>query len=591
MKKSGIILFLTIVSAIAFAQQKTSVFDNSDFVVEPIEIINTVGSDISPVFVHDSLYFSSIREGYFNKEKREKKNKSFYDMYAAALNSDGILTSERVLVPGFGNEWHEGPADYCEATGELFVTLSNVLYSDTLHKIFSVETVRLRLVIMKKMEGKWNITEEFPFNDEKYNLAHPAVSVTGDTLIYSCDRDSASFGSSDLYMSIRKNKTWLTPVNLGNLVNKAGKEMFPTFIGNGILAFSTNSREGSMGDLDIWYTDFPEFSFIRNAGNKINSESDDFGLVISNNNKIGYFTSNKSGKGSDDIFRLDIKTRFTVFNGKVINRLTNAPIANSRVVLKDCNNTLVNTVFTDYSGNFTFQILDDNCPLIEASKEGFIDNNKNVAGLNYAEIKLTPDKKYELLVLDVDSKKPVIGAQISDIGNNNLIASALGIIDLSTTIQHGSRSVVKCDGYLDQSVIIDTLKLAAVDTVWMYKKELNKTFVLDNIYYNFDKYDILPESEIELNKLVKIMNDNPDIKVELGSHTDSRGKDSYNEILSQKRSDSAVAYIIKNGIPKIRIVAKGYGETMLVNECKNGVTCSDTEHRKNRRTEFKIIGF
>jgi outer membrane protein OmpA-like peptidoglycan-associated protein len=260
-------------------------------------------------------------------------------------------------------------------------------------------------------------------------------------------------------------------------------------------------------------------------------------------------------------------------------------------VLRDCNNALVNTVVTDYSGNFTFQILDDNCLVVEASKEGFSVDYKNVAGLTYAELKLTPDKKYELLVLDVDTKKPVNGAQILGTSNNRLLASALGIIGLGKAIQHGSRSVVKCDGYLDQSVIMDTVKLAAVDTVWLYKKELNKTFVLDNIYYDFDKYDILPESEIELNKLIKIMNDNPDIKVELGSHTDSRGKDSYNEILSQKRSDSAVAYIIKSGIPKSKIVAKGYGETKLVNECKNGVTCSDEQHRKNRRTEFKIIGF
>jgi outer membrane protein OmpA-like peptidoglycan-associated protein len=112
---------------------------------------------------------------------------------------------------------------------------------------------------------------------------------------------------------------------------------------------------------------------------------------------------------------------------------------------------------------------------------------------------------------------------------------------------------------------------------------------MENIFYDFDKWDILPESEIELNKLIKIMNDNPGWKVELGSHTDSRGSDSYNEILSQKRSDSAVGYIIKNGISKDRIIAKGYGESQLVNHCKNGVECTDDEHRQNRRTEFKIL--
>lgn len=127
------------------------------------------------------------------------------------------------------------------------------------------------------------------------------------------------------------------------------------------------------------------------------------------------------------------------------------------------------------------------------------------------------------------------------------------------------------------------------DTIWVEKVELGQKFVMENIFYDFDKWDILPQSEIELNKLIKIMNDNPSWKVELGSHTDSRGSDSYNEILSQKRSDSAVNYIIKNGISEDRIIAKDYGESQLVNQCKNGVECTDEEHRQNRRTEFKIL--
>jgi len=113
---------------------------------------------------------------------------------------------------------------------------------------------------------------------------------------------------------------------------------------------------------------------------------------------------------------------------------------------------------------------------------------------------------------------------------------------------------------------------------------------MENIYYDFDKWDILPESEIELDKLVKVMKDNPSWKVELGSHTDSRGSDAYNEKLSQKRSESAVNYIVSQGISRNRITAKGYGETQLVNECDDGVQCTEEQHRKNRRTEFKILG-
>ncbi len=129
----------------------------------------------------------------------------------------------------------------------------------------------------------------------------------------------------------------------------------------------------------------------------------------------------------------------------------------------------------------------------------------------------------------------------------------------------------------------------SIDELVPEKVEVGQKFLLDNIYYDFDKWDILPESETELNKLIKIMNENPKWKIELGSHTDSRGTHAYNERLSQRRSESAVGYIVSKGISKNRITAKGYGETKLVNHCADGVECTEEQHRKNRRTEFTII--
>ena len=148
------------------------------------------------------------------------------------------------------------------------------------------------------------------------------------------------------------------------------------------------------------------------------------------------------------------------------------------------------------------------------------------------------------------------------------------------------------EGYQNSSVNITTEgKPYGIlrDTIWVEKVVIGQKFVMENIFYDFNKWDILPESKTELDKLVKIMIENPSWKVELGSHTDSQGTDSYNEKLSQKRSDSAVEYIVQNGISKERIIAKGYGESQLVNRCSNGVECSDEEHRQNRRTEFKVL--
>jgi outer membrane protein OmpA-like peptidoglycan-associated protein len=121
--------------------------------------------------------------------------------------------------------------------------------------------------------------------------------------------------------------------------------------------------------------------------------------------------------------------------------------------------------------------------------------------------------------------------------------------------------------------------------------DLQKTYRLDKIYYDLDKWNIRPDAARELNKLVKVLQNNPEINIELGSHTDSRASDEYNDTLSQKRAESAVNYIVAKGIDTKRISAKGYGEQVLVNKCADGVQCSEVLHQRNRRTEFRITSF
>ena len=118
---------------------------------------------------------------------------------------------------------------------------------------------------------------------------------------------------------------------------------------------------------------------------------------------------------------------------------------------------------------------------------------------------------------------------------------------------------------------------------------LNKPIRLEKIYYDYNKFNIRPDAAVELDKLVKIMNDNPQIRIELSSHTDARGSDNYNMKLSQKRAQSAVDYIVSKGVNRDRIYAKGYGESAPLNKCVNGVKCTEEEFQWNRRTEFKVV--
>ncbi len=122
------------------------------------------------------------------------------------------------------------------------------------------------------------------------------------------------------------------------------------------------------------------------------------------------------------------------------------------------------------------------------------------------------------------------------------------------------------------------------------KAKIDKRIQVQNIYYDYDKWDIRADASAQLDKVVALMYDNPGLSVELGSHTDSRGNDDYNEKLSQRRAQAAVAYIVSQGIDSLRITAKGYGEKALVNRCRNGVECSEEEHQQNRRTELRITG-
>ncbi|RYE18038.1 MAG: flagellar motor protein MotB, partial [Sphingobacteriales bacterium] len=149
-------------------------------------------------------------------------------------------------------------------------------------------------------------------------------------------------------------------------------------------------------------------------------------------------------------------------------------------------------------------------------------------------------------------------------------------------------------GYLSDNQTVTTKGLTIAQVIkkdlHLEKIELNKAIRLENIYYDFDQWYIRPDAAVELDKLIKILKDNPEIYIELSSHTDSKGDDDYNHQLSQRRANAAVNYIIENSdVDEERIIARGYGETRLLNRCKNGVNCSPAEHQLNRRTEFRII--
>ncbi len=591
MSKTITILFIFL-ATISWGQSE-SFFERVEFTTELLKGINTAGSEISPAIINGELYFSAREDEATSKRKYRQPITLFYDVYKTNINADGNIDTVRQRVPGFGNFYHEGPVAWCSATGELWVTLSNVINGDTLRGFIKEEYVRLRLVIMHELNGRWTIKEEFPYNQDKFNYAHPAVSATGDTLVFSSDM-TGGYGNSDLFISIREDSVWSKPRNLGSRINTHGNEMFPVFGPGGLLFFSSDRHEGNLGQLDIY--------FIRITGNKtpvhlgetINSPADDFGLNIDKSGRFGYFASNREGLGSDDIYLVNFSPLYENYAGKVFASHNGLPLKDAVVHLEDCNGKRLNTTRTDIGGNFAFEAAIDNCYQFAVEREGYNPERRKFVEGEIAEFRLNQKMNYQILALDAESAEPVSQAVIV-CNNQKWETNSEGFARMDMTMGSTCNFKITRNGYFDYILDFDSnvsgAGTAEVDTIMLFRKTQNKTIRLSNINYYRDMWRIMPESENELNLLVKLMKDNPGIRVEIGTHTDSRLADDYSLWLSQKRSDSITEYMVERGVKKEQLISKGYGELQLLNHCTNFTDCSEEEHLVNKRTEFKILSF
>ena len=197
--------------------------------------------------------------------------------------------------------------------------------------------------------------------------------------------------------------------------------------------------------------------------------------------------------------------------------------------------------------------------------------------------------------------EPAVGATVKVTpgnGGRSLVLTTDSRGEYSVSLNADTRytiSVTKKECLPSEDLVVDRkqydpvrTKLVTVDHC-LTRPKLNESIRLNNIHYDFDKATIRPDARPELDRLVSYLLDNPGIRVEMSSHTDSRGSDEYNLRLSQRRADSVKAYLVEHGVESSRIVSVGYGETRLLNRCANGVPCSEEEHQLNRRTEMKVI--
>jgi outer membrane protein OmpA-like peptidoglycan-associated protein len=491
--------------------------------------INTNKSDFGATFYKEGIVFTSARDTTkFSEKLYTWNNQPFLNLYVAERNAaDGSLFNESLFLPNVMTKYHEATASF-DASGKTIYYASNIVKKN---KLVTDENKVNNFQILKGsiVNGKVENPQKVFFDNDDYSVGHPSLSEDGEWLFFASDMPGG-YGETDLYVvKIAADGTMSSPQNLGPKINTIGNEVFP-FYSKGVLYFSSDGHYG-LGDLDVYESKFladGSFTVPRNLGAPINSNRDDFTFVIDRTNKYGYISSNRAGgKGDDDIYSFTKGDPVCNQNisGKSLNGKSKLPITDVTIVAYDSYNGILAETKTNYEGNYAITVPCNKTVRLVATKTNYSSDEKMVETTKENEGEIT-NVNFELTNYD----------------------------DL----------VVK-------------------------KKGVEKVDV-NPIYFDYDKADITPKAIEELSKVVFIMKKFPNIRIKIESHTDSRGKDAYNLKLSDNRAKSTRDYIVSQEIDPSRIEsAIGYGESKLMNKCKNGVKCTEEEHVLNRRSDFIII--
>ncbi|MBL1408106.1 OmpA family protein [Sphingobacterium faecale] len=349
---------------------------------------------------------------------------------------------------------------------------------------------------------------------------------------------------------------------------------------DGKTLYFASDMPGGLGGVDIWYSEKLQdgsWGTPKNAGPEVNTESDE--MFPSIHYSTLYFSSNGHiGMGGLDLFKAEGQ------------KSTFSKPVNLRYPLNSAGD------------DFCFIIAESNPTYIS----GYLSSNrKGGQGSDdiYSFSLRKPDVKVllEVNLRNKDNGKPIDNGLVNLMDKNRQIISS-GLTDGKGGIQFklephlGYALLGQKHGLLPDSVslpIINANRDTTIKVTLELKPEFTKgdRFVLEDIHYDLDKYFIRKDAAVILDRLVKTMKDHPSLKIELSSHTDSRGSARYNEVLSQNRAQAAVDYIVSQGISRNRLIAKGYGETRLTNRCADGISCTEQEHQANRRTEVEILEF
>lgn len=492
--------------------------------------INSKYSDYGSFAYNNKLYFASARDtGNFSQRKHKWTGEYFTNIYDADIDATNNSASKvHKFKSAINTKFHEATPVFTKDGKTVYFTRNN--YADG--KKGKDENKTTLVKIYKgtlENDGKWGNITELPFDSDNYSTAHPALSPDEKTLYFASDMPG-TIGQSDIYkVSINPSGGYGTPENLGKPINTEGKETFPFVTSEKEIYFASDGHPG-LGGLDVYMGQIEEdgtITGIENLGADINSPKDDFAYIIDPTSRLGYFSSNKDGGlGSDDIYKF-LETK----------RLR---------CIQELNGTITNSETGAILPGATVTLYD----MGSTTPKKTVTADEN----GYYSFPVECGKSY-----NVRAEK----------------------LDFST--KEVSITIGKETGKTSLPIALDpeTCKVTVGD-------DLGKCFKIKMIYFDLDKSNIRTEAALDLEKILVVLNDNPTMKLDIRSHTDSRASFKYNEALSDRRAKSTIQWLVKNGVAPNRLTGKGYGETQLVNKCADDVPCTEAEHQENRRSEFII---
>jgi outer membrane protein OmpA-like peptidoglycan-associated protein len=626
---------------VAYMDNATFYKDSSLYDIDFVYPLNTRYSDFSPMFYENGLVFVSARnEGsgikrVFNQNEtpfldlflfsdtmslRKETHKTFETIQASLGSSgksakpnktqenDSFDDIEEPEIDEFSksinSKYHEGPVTFFKDYKKIVFTRNN--YNKGKAKKSEKGINMLKLFIATKKGNKWTDIKELPFNSNEYSTGHPALSPDNRKMYFVSDMPGG-FGGTDIYVVDYREGNWGAPINLGREVNTEGNEMFPFVDEIGNFYFASDGHAG-LGGLDLFYLEFRNgapFGEAENLGAPINSTKDDFGFITDGNRSRGYFSSNRrKGYADDNIYAFT--KGCNALNILVYDSQTNLPLANTELRMVK-NGVNKQGYITNSLGEASLCLESGADFEFKAFKEGY-----DVGTITYGTMSQSLSKQQHLKIYLEPARRPLVKGRIVSEVDQMPIAGATvtlenerdGSVAMVITGVDGryafqpdrdgrySVSAVK-DNYATNTENIGKIKNSKKN----YSVERNfgmigegDIFRLDNIYYDLDKSEIRADAKKELeSKVIPVLKKYPDLQIELRSHTDSRASEEYNQRLSAARARSVADYLVSRGISSDRLVASGYGESELVNECDDSIKCEENAHQANRRTEFKIL--